>query len=359
MKREALRLLRRLTEAHGPPGAEDDVRRIFADEVKENVRCDRVGSIICDTTGGAAAPKVMVEAHMDEVGFVVQSITRDGYIRFSPLGGWWEHSLLSQRLRIRNRDGADIVGVVTAKPPHFLSRAERDKIVPLDRMFIDVGATDANDVGGRFGIRIGDTIVPDSTFTPMHDPDLLLAKAFDDRVGVALVIQLTRLLGGLKHPNRVFSVGTTQEEVGTRGARTAAFKVDPDVAVVLEGTPADDLPGALADEQQGAVGAGVQIRLMDPTALANRPLADFAADLAAANGIPYQIAVRKSGGTNARAIHLHGAGVPTLVLGVPSRYIHTHNSVISITDYLDTLKLLRLLLERLDKKIVAAFTDYR
>lgn len=357
-KETALRLLSRLAEAHGASGCEGAVRRIFREELSTAVRTDKTGSVIYEKSGTSDAPRIMVAAHMDEVGFAVQTITKGGMLKLVPLGGWWAHTLLGSRVRILTESGTEIMGVIGAKPPHFLTEAEREKVMKIDDMFVDVGAASADDVRERFGIRIGDPVVPESPFVRMHNPDYLLCKAFDNRAGMALVIQAMGILQGAQHPNAIFGVGTVQEEVGVRGAQTAVYAVNPDAAIVLEGTPADDLPGSPEDERQGALGRGVQVRLMDPSAIMNRKLARLAVETAEKNGIPFQTAVRKSGGTDARAIHLHAAGVPTVVLGVPARYIHTHNSIITIPDYLSALELTLKLVEILDAAAVRSLTEF-
>lgn len=357
-KERALELLMKLGEAHGAPGYENSVRVIFREELVSKTATDRMGNMFCEKKGLAGSPKILLSGHMDEVGFAVQTILKNGLIRFVPLGGWWSHTLPAQRVRIRTREGNEIIGVIGAKPPHLLGEGEREKLVKIEDMFIDVGAVDAADLRERFGIRLGDSIVPYSPFLQMHNPDFLVGKGFDNRVGMALVIQTLQSLGEVPHPNTVWGTGTVQEEVGVRGAQTAGFSVHPDAAIVLEGAPADDLPGIPEDERQGAVGCGVQIRLMDPSAIMNQKFAQYAIDTAASLGIPHQVAVRKSGGTDARAIHLHGRGVPTIVLGVPARYIHTHNSIINLDDYLGTLELLLAILGNLDEEKVGAFCDF-
>ena len=191
----------------------------------------------------------------------------------------------------------------------------------------------------------------------MHDPDMLLCKAFDNRVGCGLVIQ-TLQEADQQRPNTLIGVGAVQEEVGCRGAITATNAVRPDVAIIMEGTPADDGPGSPRDEAQGMIGDGPQIRIMDPTAIMNRPLVNWIKDLAEANSIPLQIAVRTSGGTDAKSVHLSQLGVPTVVIGVPARYIHTHCSMIHLDDYLATLKLTTLIANNLDQAIVDSFTDF-
>lgn len=357
-REKAIGLLGKLTAAHGTAGCEDLIRRIFREELNRPVRTDRMGNMFCEVRGTSAVPRIMLAAHMDEVGFVVQAITRKGLLKFIPLGGWWPHTILAQRVRIRTREGKEIIGVIGAKPPHFLAAAEREKVMKIEDMFIDIGAESAEQVQDRFGIRLGDSIAPESSFTRMNETDLFMAKAFDNRVGMALLIHVLSLLDQIQHPNTIFGTATVQEEVGVRGAQTAAFSVDPDLALVLEGTPADDLPLVAEDEQQSVLGRGVQIRLMDPSAIMNRHYAQHVLQVAQSAGVPHQVAVRKSGGTDAKAIHLHGRGVPSVVLGVPARYIHTHNSIIHIQDYLSALELVLRLLQSLDGKTVNAFTDF-
>jgi endoglucanase len=357
-KERALQLLMRFGEAHGAPGREDAVRRIFREELQNDLRTDSTGNIFCERKGRAETPRIMVAAHMDEVAFMVQAITKSGLIKFVPLGGWWPHTMLAHRVKVLTRDGTEIVGVIGAKPPHFLTESEREKVMKPDDMFIDVGAVSADDVRNRFGIRLGDGIVPESSFTPMHNPDYLLCKAFDDRSGMALMTHTMEMLSDASHPNIIYGVGTVQEEMGVRGAKTAPASVNPDLAIVLEGTPADDLPMVPEDERQGALCRGVQIRIMDASAIMNIKFARYAMATAEEHGIKYQAAVRRSGGTDAGAIHLYGAGVPTIVLGVPARYIHTHNTIIHIDDYLSALDLVLALIQGLDAATASGITKF-
>jgi endoglucanase len=357
-KREAIALLKDLTEAHGVPGYEREVRDIFRRELPGPFQSDRLGSLLYSKKGSQGSPNVMLAAHTDEVGFMVQSITSDGMIRFVPLGGWWGHTLLAQRVRILNAQGNQILGVITSKPPHFLTADERGKVIEPDKMMIDVGATSDQDLRQRFGIRIGDPIAPESRFLQMHNPDLLIGKAFDDRAGVAMTIQIMQRLANTEHPNTVHAVATVQEEVGTRGAQTATHLCNPDFAIILEGTPADDLPSIGKDERQGEIGKGVQIRIMDPSAIAQRRFLDFVLDIAANSGIAHQIAVRRSGGTDARVIHLHHLGIPCVVFGIPARYIHTHNSIIDINDYLNAIDLIITVIQKLDLTQCSKLTDF-
>ncbi len=358
MRQKAVSLLQELTEAHSVSGHEDEVRAIFVDELQEcgDLSADRNGSVFCET--GKSGPRVLVAGHMDEVGFMVQNISADGFIQFVAIGGWWEHNLLSQRVEILTRSGDKILGVVASCPPHFLPDAQRRQVMTIDQMFIDIGAASARDVLDNFGVALGDPIAPVSAFTPLAREDWFMAKAFDNRLGMAATIQAGQILSQSLHPNRLILCGTVQEEVGLRGARTAASYAKPDVAIILEGPPADDTPGGPRGECQGRLGGGVQIRLFDPTAIANPRLARLAIDTAREAGIGHQITVRRSGGTDAGAFHLANAGIPSIVLGVPARYIHSHNGIINLEDYLQMLSLTVELVRALDADTVAELTTY-
>lgn len=358
LREPSISLLQRLAEAHGAPGHEARVRDVFRTELPGPFLSDRLGSLVYEQTGPTDSPRVMITGHLDEVGFMIHSITPEGLLRFHELGGWWGHSIMAQRVRILTTSGKEILGVITSKPPHFLSPEERTKVLSIDKMYIDVGATSAEEISSLFGIRIGDPVVPDSSFTRLHHPDFLMCKAFDNRVGVGLTIQATQQLARLGHPNTIVATATVQEEVGTRGAQTAVTVARPDVALVMEGTPGDDLPGAAKDERQAVLGQGVQIRLMDPTAIAHKRLIELVRNTAERLNIPHQWAVRRSGGTDAKVIHLHEQGIPTVVFGVPARYIHTHNSIIRIDDYLSTLQLTVAVAQQLDRATVDALIDY-
>jgi endoglucanase len=358
MRTKAVSLLQELTEAHSVSGHEDEVRAIFVDELAESgeLSADRNGSVFCET--GDVGPRVLVAGHMDEVGFMVQNITSDGFIQFLGIGGWWEHNLLSQRVEILTRGGEKVLGVVASRPPHFLPEAQRRQVMTIDQMFIDVGAESRREVVENFGISLGDPIAPVSAFTPMGREDLYMAKAFDNRVGMAGAIQAGQILSQSAHPNRLILCGTVQEEVGLRGAKTAANFAKPDVAVVLEGPPADDTPGLAKSDCQGRLGGGVQIRLFDPSAITNPRLARLAIETARQEGIPHQVTVRRSGGTDAGSFHVANQGVPSIVLGVPARYIHSHNAIIDLNDYLHMVALAIALVRRLDDETVEGLVTY-
>lgn len=365
MKDDAFSLLKELTEAHGAPGHEDGPRAVFIREMAPlgPLSTDRLGSVLCEVGGPApagAGPRLMITAHLDEVGFMVHSITEAGFLTLVPLGGWWTHTLLAQRIRVRTRTGRDLLGIITSTPPHFLSETEKTKVLAMEQLYVDVGASSRRHAEETFGLRPGDVAVPDSACTPLADPDLLCAKAFDNRVGVAVTIAALRQLAAASFPSpgHLLGVATVQEEVGCRGAETAAALARPDVALVIEGTPADDTPGHPAGARQAVLGKGPQIRVMDPTALMNPRLVRCVTDIATEKNIPYQLAVRRSGGTDARAFTTSGLGVPSVVIGVPVRYIHSHNSVIHLDDYLATVALVAEVARRLDAATVRGFTDF-
>jgi endoglucanase len=291
----------------------------------------------------------MLAGHLDEVGFMVKSITKEGFIKFLPLGGWWGHVVLAQRLIIKTRKG-DVIGVVGSKPPHELRDEDRKKVLEIRDLYIDVGGTSDWDVKKRLDIRPGDPIIPDSPFTVMANPDVYLAKAWDNRIGCALAAETARRLKGVAHPNTVFAVATVQEEVGLRGAQTSAFKVQPDVAFALDVGIAHDTPGCEGDEK---LGGGPLIVVYDATSIPNRGLLDLVIDTARRLKLPLQFESVERGGTDAGRIHVTGQGVPSISMGVAARYIHSHVSIIDRRDFEATVKLLVALVKRLDKKTVA------
>jgi endoglucanase len=358
MRSKALSLLQELTNAHSVSGFEDEVRAIFIDQLREvgPLATDKSGSIACAHSN--EGPRIIIAGHMDEVGFLVQNITPDGFIQFVTIGGWWNQVMLGQRVQILNRDGEKIPGVIGSKPVHFLPPSQRDSTVPVEAMYIDIGANSRREVVDDYRVQLGAPIAPLSAFTPMANPNLFMAKAFDNRVGMAATIQAAQILAEMDHPNELIFAGTTQEEVGLRGAKTLGYYIKPDVAIVLEGPPADDTPGFNPSEAQGKLGGGVQIRLYDPTAIANPRLVELAIQTAEDAKIPYQLTVRRSGGTDAGSFHLANSGIPSIVLGVPTRYIHSHNAIIDINDYLAMLNLTVALANELDQSKVDELTRY-
>ncbi len=350
---DAIALLQQLTDADGVPGFEDEVRAIFCERLAshgEIVR-DRTGSVVCVKRGRSETPRVMLDCHLDEVGFLIQHILPNGFLKFLPLGGWWGHVLPAQRVRVAAGD-RKLPGVIGSTPPHFLPEAERKRVRKPTDLFIDIGAS-SREEAESWGVRIGSWAAPAGGFARMANDKLLMNKAFDNRLGCALCIEATERIEG--HPNTIYATGSVQEEIGMRGATTASRLAAPDVAIVLEAPPADDTPGFKSEESQGALGGGVQIRVYDPKCLSNPRLTAFAIETAEEAEIPHQVAVRSGGATDAGAIHLSNQGVPSVVLGVPTRYIHAHVGVIHIDDYVAARALTLTMLERLDAERVASF----
>jgi endoglucanase len=342
--------LKQLVEAHGAPGFEGDVARVMQSYLKDvgTISRDRLGSFICEKKGSSERPRVLVGGHLDEVGFMVKSITKEGFVKFLPLGGWWGHVVLAQRLIVKTRKG-DVLGVVGSRPPHELRDEDRKKVLEIREMYLDVGATSDFDVKKRLDIRPGDPIVPDSSFAVMANPRLLLAKAWDNRIGCAIAAETARQLRGVPHPNTLYAVATVQEEVGLRGAQTSAFKVQPDVAFAVDVGIAHDTPGTEGDEK---LGGGPLIVVYDATSIPNRGLLDLVVDTAKKLKLPLQFESVERGGTDAGKFHVTGQGVPSLSLGVPARYIHSHVSIIDRRDFDQTVKLLVGVVRRLDRKTV-------
>ena len=348
------KFLKDLVDAHGAPGSEGGVARVMQAHLKNvgPITRDKLGSFICEKRGTSDGPRVMLAGHLDEVGFMVKSITKEGFVKFLPLGGWWGHVVLAQRLIIKTRQG-DVLGVVGSKPPHELRDEDRKKVLEVREMFIDVGASSGWDARKRLDIRPGDAIIPDSPFAVMANPNVYLAKAWDNRIGCAMAAETARRLVGVSHPNTVFAVATVQEEVGLRGAQTSAFKVQPDVAFALDVGIAHDSPGTEGDEK---LGGGSLIVIYDSTSIPNRALLDLVVDTARKIKVPLQFESVERGGTDAGRIHVTGQGVPSISMGVPARYIHSHVSLIDRRDFDATVKLLVALVRRLDKKVVASLT---
>lgn len=350
------KLLKELTEAHGVAGYESPVRAVVREYFQSlgDLDQDKLGSVICKQVGTGNSPKVMLAGHMDEIGFMVKQITKEGFIKFLPLGGWFDQVLLGQRVIIKTNQG-DVLGVIGAKPPHLLSPEERAKVVLRKEMYIDIGASNSDEIISA-GIQVGDPIVPASDFQIMANGTSYVSKAFDDRVGVALIVSAMQILKEKSHPNTVFGAATVMEEVGLRGATTSVDSIQPDVAIILESDIAGDVPGIKEEESKIKLGGGPSMVVYDARMIPNHKLCDLVSQVAKDLGINLQLSSIEGGATDGGAIHLYKTGVPTVVLAVPARHIHSHNSIINRSDYDGTLKLLVELITRLDAATVAEFT---
>ena len=356
MKKD-LALLEELTLLSGVSGMEKPVRKYMEKELSKiaNVTLrDHLGSIAFEFTGAAKCPKILICGHMDEIGFMVHSISSKGLLNFTNLGGWDPRTLMSSAVKIINKDGKEVFGLIGSVPVHHL-RDTTGKL-SLEDMYIDIGAESDKEVRDVFKVEKGNFIVPIPNFNIIKEKNIMVSKAFDDRVGVAVAISAGKHFQNKKHPNTLVCAGSVQEEVGTRGAQTVAQLVKPDLAIVLEGAPGDDFPSN-REESQAKMNSGVQLRMIDPTMIANPIFTEFTIQTAKDLKIPIQIAVRKSGGTDAGKIHTSNIGVPSIVLAAPVRYAHSHNGMLSMSDYKAMKDLVFALIERLDRKVLSRIID--
>jgi putative aminopeptidase FrvX len=352
-----LNLLKELTETPGVSGYETPIRAVIRRYLEKygELSQDKIGSVICRKPGTSEKPTIMLAGHMDEIGFMVKQISPEGFIKFLPLGGWFDQVLLGQRVVIQTKKGA-VIGVIGAKPPHLLPAEERDKVVKRKDMYIDIGASSKQDVEAA-GVQLGDPIIPRADFVELAGGLTYLSKAFDDRVGTALIISVMEELKDKSHPNTLYGVATVMEEVGLRGATTSVRAVDPDVAIILESDIAGDVPGIKPDESAIKLGQGPSVLIYDARMIPNIRFRDLVLDTARQIEVPIQLSSIEGGATDGGVIHLHSIGVPTIVLAVAARHIHSHSSIIHRHDYDNAVKLLLALVERLDEKTVASLTE--
>ena len=354
---ETLTMLKELTDAKGIPGNEKeprDVMKKYITPYADEVETDGLGSLLAKKVGEENGPVVMVTGHLDEVGFMVTNIDDKGFLKFQPVGGWWSQVMLAQRVTIVTSKG-DITGVIGSKPPHILSAEARKKPVDIKDMFIDIGAS-SKEEAMEWGVKPGDMVVPYFEFTVMNNEKMLLAKAWDNRIGCAIAIDVLKNLHKEKHPNVVYGVGAAQEEVGLRGARTSAHKVKPDIGFAVDVGIAGDTPGVTEKEALGKMGKGPQIVLYDASMVSHKGLRDFVTNVADELNIPYQFESIPGGGTDAGSIHLTASGVPSLAVTIATRYIHSHAAMLHRDDYENAVKLLTEVIKRLDRETVNKIT---
>lgn len=347
VNKETLQLFRTLTELQGASGFEHDVRRFMKQELSkyaDEIVQDGLGSVFGLKKGDETGPRVLVAGHMDEVGFMITQITKNGMLRFQPLGGWWSQVLLAQRVQVMTKNGP-VIGVVGSIPPHLLSDAQRVKPMDIKNMLIDIGA-DSYEDAIEIGVKPGQQIVPICPFTPMANEKKIMAKAWDNRYGCGLAIELLKELKDETLPNTLYSGATVQEEVGLRGAQTAANMIQPDIFYALDASPANDASG---DKTQfGQLGKGALLRIYDRTMVTHRGMREFILDTAETHNIPYQYFISQ-GGTDAGRVHTSNSGIPSAVIGVCARYIHTHASILHVDDYAAAKELITKLVRATDK----------
>lgn len=354
-----IKLIENLSLLNAPSGFEEDIREYLKNKMEKlgQVSYDHLGSIICQKKGVESGPKIILPGHMDEIGFLVKHITKEGFIKFIPLGGWWDQVLLSQKVIVKTKKG-DLAGVIGSTPPHVLEAKDREKMVRLKDMFIDIGAQSQEEAQEVFGVSLGDPIVPYSEFTQLANPNFYMGKALDNRLGTALMLEILEDFQKEEHPNIIYGVGTVQEEVGLRGAQTAANYIQPDINFTLDVAIAGDTPGLESHYLNADLGKGPVLLLADASLIPHRKLKDFVIETAQEFNIPLQLSTMTGGGTDAGSIHLAQIGVPSISFGIPTRYIHSHNSVFNINDYKNLKLLISQLIKKLDQKKVAEIKEF-
>jgi putative aminopeptidase FrvX len=350
---DTLQMMKALSEADGVVGYEHEVRAKMTEylgPLSDELMRDRLGSIVGKKVGDANGPKVLIVGHMDEVGWMVTSISDKGFLWMHPLGGWWPHVMLAQRVKIKGTRG-DHIGIIGSKAPHALTAEERGKVLQIKDMFIDVGARSREEVE-EMGISPGDAVIPLSEFTTLGNGELMVGKALDNRAGCGVAVEVLQRLQGKSHPNVVYSGATVQEEVGCRGAQTLAHLVQPDVAIAVDTGLAYDTPGYENSHTTCNVGDGPLMLLADSTMIPHPRLRKLVMDTAKELGINIQVDALSGGGTDGANIHRAGIGCPTIALGFATRYIHSHSAVLSKRDFDGLVTLISGLVEKLDQGAV-------
>ena len=349
-----LKYLKEITDANGIPGDEGSVRKLFrtyAKDASDDILQDKLGSIVAKKVGLAGGPKIAIAGHLDEVGFMVHYIDDKGFIKFKPVGGWWSQVLLSQQMVITTDQGKEIHGIIGSTPPHALTPEQRKKLVEIDDMFIDIGVANKEEAENA-GIKPGDMITPYMTFKEMTNPKYLLAKAWDNRIGCAMAIDVLKNLKNTEHPNEYYGIGTVQEEVGLRGATTVGNMINPDIVIAADVGLDGSTPGS--EKIKSVLGKGPIITLMDGGLIGHKALRKYMVDLAKELEIPVQFDVLMGGGTDAGTMHKAHDGAAAMSFGIPSRYIHSNGSMIHRDDYENGVKLLTEFVKRFDARALEA-----
>lgn len=347
-----LDLIKRLSEADGIGGCEREVSRIvkaYGQGLVDDYTYDNLGSLILHKKG--SGPKVMLSAHMDEVGFMVRQITTDGYLKLLPVGGWWGHVMPVHEMRVTTQTGQKYKGIIGSRAPHGLPIEEKNKVVaPID-FYLDMGVKDRAAIEA-LGIQIGDMVTPDTTCMPLNDPEYLAGKAFDDRICVGVGLEVLRNISQEIIDADVYFAATVQEEVGIRGARTAVHTIKPDVAIALDVTTAQDTP---FDQGGLRLGDGCVLSMLDSLTLANRRLLENMEQIIETEKLNVHYDFMTVGGTDACNIHKAMDGVVAMTLSIPTRYMHSPRLIIHQEDYRQTITLLTEFVRNLKMTDITAF----
>ncbi|NLE14306.1 MAG: M42 family metallopeptidase [Spirochaetales bacterium] len=355
--KDLIQSIQRISDANGISGFEDEVLTVIREEGNGlgTFKEDRMRNLyLYRHENTSNKPIVQLNAHTDEVGFMVKAIRPDGMIEFITIGGWIPTNVPAHMVRIRNKDGVYVPAVVASKPPHFMSEAEKKAPLEITNLVLDVGAVSSEEVINDYRIGIAAPVVPDVTCTYDEKHGLFIGKAFDCRIGCASTLATLKELQGTNLKVNLVGDFSSQEEVGTRGSIVSANTIKADLAIVFEGCPADDTV-VPAYQAQTCLKKGPMLRHIDSRMITNPRFQRYALDLAQRLDIPVQEAVRSAGATNGAPIHLANDGIPAIVIGVPVRYAHTHYGISSLFDVEQAVRLAKEILLRINEETIRSF----
>jgi len=350
----SVKLLKSLTDVDGIAGHEMAVKSLMRDylsPISDEIIEDNLGGIFGKKSAKNSRNTLMIAGHLDEIGFIVTKIDQDGFLKFTPIGGWWNQVMLSQKVTITTDDGKKIRGLIGSKPPHVLSPEERKKTIDIKEMFIDIGVKSKKEAE-QFGIEIGNMITPYSEFELLANQKYLTAKAFDNRYGCALAIDVLQNLKDEAIDINVVSGANVQEEVGLRGAKVAANKIKPDLAIAVDVAIAYDTPGMSGQVSDTAIGNGPVVIIMDASNIGHVGFTKHIKAVAQKHNIPIQLDTTAGGGTDAGSIHVANEGTPTVSIGVALRYMHSNVSVLHTDDYKHSVALVTEIVKSLNDEVV-------
>lgn len=356
-----VRLLEELTNAHGAPGFEGPVRNILRREwqgLVADLRTDGVGNLLGTVRGPANGPRVLIMAHLDEVGFLVRYVDDNGFVYFHGVGGYFDQSVLTQRMAILTPKGS-VIGYTGMKSGHILRPSERNQMVLVDDMFIDIGARSRQEAVETFGVRPGLPIVYHTTFEVLNGTRRYLAKAWDDRVGLAVITEALKQFKTTPPPNTVHVAATAQEEIGLRGASVVQASTTPDIVINLEIGIAGDFPLMTSPKlSQGVLGKGPQLFVFDGSMIPSNNFVDWIIKTAWDSNIPLQFESVTGYGEDAAMLQKSATGIPAVNIGIPTRYGHSQSGVIDRADFDNTVKLIVQMVQRLTAAEVKAIRDF-
>ena len=355
-KKEFTKYLTQIVDTPGISGFENLVTNFLYSNLKSSNYTfikESQGSLICKkTTNNKSKLKILLDTHVDEIGFLVANITKKGFVKFVPIGGWWSHTILSQRLNIITRQNKIITGIVGSIPIHILPKEKYGKVVDIENMYLDIGAS-SKEEAIELGIQIGDPIYKNSKSFLMANENYFCGKALDNRISCSILFYLLKIICDKKINNEIYGVFSSQEEVGIRGVETSTYIINPDVAIVIDTTLSHDQPGM--NHNNCNLGNGPALEVLDAMSISNPKLLNYVKNIARKNKIPFTYSCLTGGGTNGGNVHKAKKGILTIVLSIPTRYLHTHNEIININDSLNCIKLLFSIITDLTKEKINSF----